>query len=58
MDGYSKDESKNFAIRTMQKKLHDEQIDNINKGLNDVINRYSKEIEIHFVTTPRFVSVE
>ena len=57
MDGYSNDESENFALKAMQKKMKDEFVIKTNKGLNDVLRQYSDDISITFITNPRYVKL-
>ncbi len=57
MDGYSSDESENYAVNKLQKKIEHDMVINLNAGLNKVLHDYSQAISITFITTPKYVNV-
>lgn len=57
MDGYANDFSQNFAIKTMHKVLTKDFVEKTNRGINEGLKQFAKEIHISFVTTPRFVNL-
>lgn len=58
LDGYSMDESKNFALPSMEKNMSPEFIVNTNAGINRMLKRFSKDTSISYITTPRYVGLE
>ncbi len=54
-DGYSHDDNENYGKSEMAYIIRNEVIDEMNAGMNMVIKEYHKDIEIEFLTTPRFI---
>lgn len=57
MDGYSVDSYENYADQNMNFYTKKEQAKIKNIGMSTVLKRMRKDIEIEFVTTPRFVVI-
>ena len=58
MDGYSTDPSMNYGNERMILYSNKSKYEAINEGLNNVLNEYSKKIEIEFLTKPRYVRIK
>lgn len=58
MDGYSTDPSMNYGNESMVLYSKKSKYEAINEGLNRVLKNYSKQIEIEFLTKPRFVRLK
>ena len=56
-DGYSHDESENYAYSKMAFITQNTVLDSINAGMNNVLKRYSKEIDIVFVTKMKHIKL-
>lgn len=56
-DGYSHDEAENYGEKEMAFITRNEVLDSMNDGMCKVLSLYSKQVEILFVTTPRFISI-
>ena len=57
LDGYSYDISSNYMSDRMQTDTTIEWIKKTNEGLMSVLKQYAKEVEIKFLTTPRYVKL-
>lgn len=57
LDGYSVDSTQNFADSKMNFYAKKATVEAINRGLNYAIEDFSKEIEMEFLTTPKFVNI-
>lgn len=57
IDGYSLDPTQNFADKRMNFYTQREAFKAMNEGMNAVLAEFAKEIEIEYVTTPKFVRV-
>ena len=58
MDGYSLDPMQNYADRKMTFYTQRAFMESKNDGMNAMLRKFAKEIEIEMVTTPRFLSVK
>ena len=58
MDGYSMDVEQNYSSEKYELNSDKELLKKMNEGLNYLLQRYSKEMQIEFLTTPHFISVE
>lgn len=57
IDGYSLDPTQNFADQKMNFFTQKATFEAMNLGMNEVLSEYSKQIDIEFITTPKFVRV-
>lgn len=57
LDGYSLDPTQNYADQRMSFYTKRAIFEAMNEGLNSVLNEYSKQITIQFITTPRYIMV-
>ena len=57
IDGYSIDPSMNYGNIKMVLYNKKAQIDVLNEGMNCVLREFSKEIDIEFVTTQKFINI-
>ncbi len=57
LDGYSTDPSRNFADEKMNFYTRKAIYQAMNAGMTQVLGEYKKQVEIEFVTTPRFVVI-
>lgn len=57
IDGYSVDPTQNFAEEHMSFYAKRAALEAMNAGISTVLKDYSKEIEIEFVTTPKYVHI-
>ena len=57
IDGYSHDESQNYAERQMAMITRKAIQDAMNIGMSTMLTEYSKQIEIVFLTEPKFVNL-
>ncbi len=57
IDGYSTDPNRNFADERMNFYTQKAVFEAMNTGMSEVLNEYKKEIDIEYVTTPRFVII-
>lgn len=55
IDGYSIDPTKNFADKKMNFYTQKATFEAMNAGLNSVLRRYKEDIELEYITTPKFV---
>lgn len=55
IDGYSIDPAENFADKKMNFYTQKATFEAMNAGLNSVLKRYKEDIELEFITTPKFV---
>ncbi|MCD7804491.1 MAG: aldolase catalytic domain-containing protein [Oscillospiraceae bacterium] len=58
IDGYSTDPNQNFADEKMTFYTKKAVFEAMNEGMTEVLKKYKEEIEIEYVTTPRFVVIE
>lgn len=58
MDGYSVDPMENYADQRMTFYTQRAIMDSMNDGINLMLRKFSKEIDISFVTEPRYVSIK
>lgn len=58
MDGYSVDPMQNYADQSMAFYTQRAIMDSMNDGINSMISKFSKEIDIEFVTEPRYVNIK
>ncbi len=56
-DGYEYDTKKNYENRDLELAMSCDQIDDLNKGMGQVLEEISKEINIKFITESRFSSI-
>lgn len=56
-DGYSHDERQNYAEQRMAMITRKAILDEMNVGMSSMLNEYSKQIKIKFLTKPRFVNM-
>ena len=54
-DGYSHDYKENYANSRMEIITKNAVLDAMNMGMSEALKEYSKDIEISYLTTPRFV---
>ena len=57
MDGYSHDVNENYGIDRMTFVARNAVLDEMNKGMQEVLREYSKTLDIHFLTTPKYISL-
>jgi len=57
MDGYSHDVSENYGSDRMALVTRNAVLDEMNKGMQEVLKDYSKTINIHFLTTPKYINI-
>lgn len=57
MDGYSHEVGHNFAESQMEFTSKYEMFDAMNKGILEVLQQYSEQIRISFVTTPKYIKL-
>lgn len=56
-DGYSHDTRENYANTNMEFITRNAVFDAMNEGISIMINRYSNDIKIEFLTTPRHINI-
>ena len=56
-DGYSYDSSENYGESKMQIVAKKAVLDKINAGMNKILNKYAKEVELVFLTRERFLKI-
>lgn len=56
-DGYAHDEAQNYALQRMQVYRSKEVLDEMNRGISSVIRKYADEINITFLTEPRYIKI-
>lgn len=56
MDGYRHDDEQNYAQKDMTYVMHNVILDNMNKGMRTMLRRFSKQVEIYFLTTSLLVN--
>ena len=54
-DGYSHETKENYADKHMELISRNAVLDAFNEGMESVLKEYAKEININFLTTPRYV---
>lgn len=57
LDGYSHDDTKNYANIDMSLKNDKNLIDGMNQGMNDMLMEYAKKIELQFVTQSKYINI-
>ncbi len=57
LDGYSIDPTQNFADNKMNFYAQKATFEAMNRGLNAAVADFSKEIDIEYVTTPKYITV-
>lgn len=57
MDGYSIDPTQNFADQSMAFFTRKSAFEAMNAGMSAVLNEFAKQIELEFVTTPKYVKL-
>lgn len=57
IDGYSIDPAENFADNKMSFYTQKATFEAMNAGLNIVLNKYKENIELEYLTTPKYVSI-
>lgn len=57
IDGYSLDPTQNFAVPNMNFFAQKAKFEAMNEGLTEVLQLYSQQIEIEYVTTPKYVKI-
>lgn len=57
MDGYSVNNDDNYADNSMSFKNEKEQAEKKNKGITKVLKEIQKDIEVEFVTTPKYIVI-
>ena len=58
MDGYSTSTNENYYDYRMSFNTGKELAERKNAGMNSILAKYSKEVEIEFLTTPRFIDIK
>lgn len=58
MDGYSHDASENYAQEQMRMTAKNQTLDAMNQGMCQALGELSKQVEIHFLTKPKHVTLE
>lgn len=56
-DGYAYDSKENFGDDKMAVVMKNAVIDAINESMKKTLTKYSKNIEIHFLTTPKYINL-
>ena len=56
-DGYSHDSKENYASSSMELITKNALLDAMNTGIAEVLEKYSKEIKISYLTTPKYVKL-
>lgn len=56
-DGYDYVTNRNYENRDMELVMSNEQIDDLNDGIEQVLKEFSSKIDIHFVTESRFMTL-
>ncbi len=57
LDGYSHDKEENYADNKMAFITHNAVLDTMNKGISEVLEQYSKEVSIRFLTQPKHIVI-
>lgn len=57
MDGYSHDASENYAQEQMRMTAKNQTLDAMNQGMCQALGELSKQVEIHFLTKPKHVTL-
>lgn len=57
-DGYSHDSQENYALQQMELITKNAIIDAMNKGMTQSLEYFQREIVIHWITTPKYISTE
>lgn len=57
IDGYSSDPTQNFADQKMNLYTKKADFEKMNKGMKNVLRSYRKQIEIEYITTPKYVII-
>lgn len=57
IDGYSTDSSQNFVDQHMSFITKKATLEAMNYGMNKVLREFNKQIEINFITTPKYVII-
>ena len=57
-DGYTHDSSENFGDNKMNVIMKNAVLDATNESMIRSLTRYSKVIDIHFLTTPKYVRID
>lgn len=55
IDGYSIDSTENFADKKMNFYTQKATFEAMNAGINSVLKKYKEDIELEYITTPKFV---
>lgn len=55
MDGYSHNQEENYALSGMQLAIRKTMLDEINRGMEQILTEYSQKTNIQFLTTPRYI---
>ena len=55
MDGYSHDVMENYGSDRMALVTRNAVLDEMNQGMQEVLNEYSKTMNIHFLTAPKYI---
>lgn len=58
MDGYSHELGSNFAKSELEFASNNEKFDAMNNGIEKVLNQYSEEIKLSFLTNPKHIRVK
>ena len=56
-DGYSRDFSENYTQGNDSVIYKNSIVDNLNSGMNEMLAKYAKQVDIEFLTTPRFLYI-
>ena len=56
-DGYSHDNSENYAEVKMVQFMKNALLDSMNQGMNEVLKKYSQQINIKFLTGPKYINI-
>lgn len=56
-DGYTHDVKQNYSDSKLEIISKNAVLDAMNEGMNKIISRYSKEVDIHFLTTPKNIQI-
>jgi 4-hydroxy 2-oxovalerate aldolase len=57
-DGYSYNNKQNYVEEQMTLVAKDEIIDNMNKGMREMLNEFSKKVNISYLTKPKFIDID
>lgn len=56
-DGYSHDDTENYAMEKMALITKNAVLDAMNQGISSVLSKYSSKVDIEFLTKPKYVKI-